>query len=124
MQPAWEEHVRIGRRASPRLRLRVPAQLATLDGPKHVILDDLSETGAQITLPQEQRFSSGLLQWLTYDVFADLIWQEGLSCGLLFEERLTEEVLLETRRQAPGLKDHENRRRKIAEAWTRGGADW
>lgn len=124
MQEPTVEPVSIGRRANPRLRLHVPATLTTLDGTHKVLLDDLSQTGAQITCPHQERFSKGVLSWLQFEVFADVAWQDGSSCGLRFDEPIAEQCLLETRRRASEMVDFKKGLRDIAKKWTEGAPDW
>lgn len=89
-----------------------------------MILDDLSQTGAQITLSDKEVSSSGVLTWLHFEAFADLAWHEGTACGFRFEQPLSEECLLETRSQAPGMLDLQSRLRKMAKNWSEGAPDW
>lgn len=124
MQQDKPEPISVGRREHPRLRLRVPATLTTLDGAKHVILDDLSQTGAQVTVSDASSFSKGFLNWLHFEVFADVAWQDGASCGLRFDEPVSEACLLETRRRAPGMLDLQRQLRSLAKSWTEGAPDW
>lgn len=92
-----------GRRRTPRLRLAIPARLITLDRTFSIVLDDLSERGAKITLPAPHDFVVGVLRWLDFHGFADVRWREGLSVGLEFATPLAESVLEETRLHMPDL---------------------
>ena len=81
----------------------MPARLITLDRTFSVVLDDLSQIGARITLPASHDFVVGVLRWMDYHAFADVRWREGLAVGLEFASPLEAEVLEETRRHAPDL---------------------
>ncbi len=118
------EPLPIGRRSHPRLRLGVPATFITLNGSQQVSLDDLSQTGAQVTVSDVGPFSKGFLKWLDFEVFAQFAWQEGSTYGLRFDQPIDEEWLLETRRRAPGMLDMQKRLRNMARDWSQGAPDW
>lgn len=125
MEQEKAEPLTIGRRKHSRLRLRVPATFTSLHGFQQVVLDDLSQTGAQITFPNNSAFSRGLLKWLEFEVLAHWAWQEGSSCGLRFDEPIGEAWVLETRMRAPGMLDVQKKRlRTLAKNWTEGASDW
>lgn len=92
----------ISRRA-PRLGLGMPARLITLDRTLSVVVEDLSEGGAKITLPVPHDFVVCVLRWMDYHCFADLRWRDGLSAGLQFDKPISAEMLEAARRYAPGL---------------------
>jgi hypothetical protein len=91
------------RRKSPRLRLGIPALLETFDGTVEVDLVDLSQTGAKISLDPVQSVRAGVLRWLRFEVFGDIVWQDGGLRGIVFDEALTREAVLTTRADAPSL---------------------
>lgn len=109
-----------GRRSLARLRLGVPARLITLNGVQDVLLDDLSMSGAQISLSVGEQFSSGILEWLDFDELVDVVWHDGPTCGVKFENNLSKGCILATRDAAPGLLDDEARARSVAKRWTEG----
>jgi len=82
-----------GRRKSPRLRLDMPARLVTLDRTYPVVLENLSEGGARITLPVADVAVVGVLRWMDFHAFADVVWREGLSVGLQFDTPISLEML-------------------------------
>ena len=92
-----------GRRQAPRFRLGMQARLITPDRTFSVVLDDLSERGAKITLPVPHDFVVGVLRWMDFHAFADVRWCEGLSIGLEFAAPLDGAVLEDTRLYAPDL---------------------
>lgn len=87
-----------GRRASPRLRLRLPALLITLDGQGPAVLENISATGARI----HSRFilrqgASCVLRLPGLELFADVAWCAHGRCGLAFEHPLLPGQLLNLR---------------------------
>jgi len=89
---------RCGRRASPRLRLRLPGQLITLDGQGPAVLENISATGARI----QSRFvlnqgASCVLRLPGLELFADVAWCMHGRCGLIFEHPLSQAELLRLR---------------------------
>lgn len=89
---------RCGRRASPRLRLRLPALMITLDGQGPAVLENISATGARI----QSRFalhqgSSCVLRMPGLELFADVAWCAHGRCGLTFEHPLSQAELLRLR---------------------------
>jgi hypothetical protein len=79
-----------GRRAAPRARLFVPAEVLLLQGLEKCLLDDLSQHGARITLGTHMpRPGSGVvLQIEDLDAFGTVIWVNGQRFGLQFEDTL------------------------------------
>jgi hypothetical protein len=94
--------------------------LITLNGVQDVLLDDLSLSGAQITLSQSEQFSSGILEWLDFDELVDVVWHDGSTYGLKFEKRLPKGCILATRDAAPTLLDDQARARSVARQWAEG----
>lgn len=89
-----------GRRCASRLRLMVPASLVTLDGRWKVHLADISQTGARFRLDEGRPISPGseaLISWLGREAFGDVVWCAGGYAGMVFEEQLPLDVLLDTR---------------------------
>ncbi|MEY4239239.1 MAG: hypothetical protein RL339_1840 [Pseudomonadota bacterium] len=87
-----------GRRANPRLRLLLPAELVTLDGQGPAVLENLSATGARIS----SRFvlrqgASCVLRLPGMELFADVAWCAQGRCGLIFEHPLSQAQLLAMR---------------------------
>lgn len=106
-------------RETVRVPLGVPARIIMIGTTLSVVLDDLTIAGARITLAKPCRFQTGVLQWLEYECFADLAWQNGLAVGLRFERPIACQTLVETCRQAPGLLERSSDRSQ-AQAWIQG----
>lgn len=85
-----------GCRRSPRLRLGMRARLMTLERTYPVVLEDLAESGARITLPATDDFVVCVLRWMDYQVFADVAWRDGLDVGLRFDKPISARMLQAT----------------------------
>lgn len=88
-----------GRRRESRLRVRLEAQLITLDGTARTVMADLSRNGARITglLPRLRVKQQAIIQWSQFEAFGVIAWVEGNQCGLEFDEPLPQAVLIKTR---------------------------
>lgn len=91
------------RREKPRLNLGIEAKIMGLDGQQSVVLQDISASGAKVQLAKAEPLSKGILTWLTYEVYADVVWRDGHWCGLKFDNLISNQCLVETRAAAPGL---------------------
>ena len=110
-----------GRRHFERLRLNIPARLTTFDGTFVVVLNNLSRTGAYLTRPRTDPISQGVLEWLGYEVFGDIIWHRLGHCGMQFEAAIDEEWVNRTRALSSNLIRREERAlRSAAREWVSG----
>ena len=111
----------LGRRDHPRLRLGVPARLKTVSAEHSVQIINLSRAGAHIALNSNEQFRSGVLLWLHYDCFAEVVWREMAQLGLKFDRPLPLEWLKETRLWAPTIVRQEViEAHKSAQEWADG----
>jgi hypothetical protein len=101
-QIARIEH-QLCRRQAPRFRLDVPARLITLEKHLDVLLEDLSEMGAKVTLSEPHVFPVCVLKWMDHHAFADVRWMDGRVVGLQFASAISATTLEQTVRYAPGL---------------------
>jgi hypothetical protein len=92
-----------GRRRAQRLRLAIDARLITTWGEYPVRLDNLSETGAHISRPKQDKFGRCVLKWLGFEAWGELVWMRGGYCGIRFEKPLPEDVVAATRAQPARL---------------------
>jgi hypothetical protein len=113
----------LGRRERSRLRVRLLARLTTRTDVFRIILTDLSLTGAQFSVPLEQRAGTdAMLEWGHFEAFGELMWCDGCRCGMRFDEALTTNALIATR----ALNDSEclpsdfELARQAAKAWVGG----
>ena len=101
-QAALVEHW-ICRRQAPRFRVDMSARLITLERHLTVEIDDLSESGARITLPVPHTFGVCVLKWMDFHAFAEVSWMRDLVVGLHFANPISAEALAETCCNAPHL---------------------
>jgi hypothetical protein len=111
----------IHRRQCPRLMLGIDAEIISVEGRQPVVLRDLSETGAKIQLTRKTPMSRGIMRWLRYEVFGEVVWQQDGWCGLLFDRPISPACLFDTRVAAPGLvHDERKEARRYAMAFVAG----
>lgn len=93
-----------------------------LDGNFSCLLDDLSRSGARVSLQQlPTKGSDGILTCSGLDVFCTVVWVRNGQCGLHFAEPLPQEVLLAMRNLLDNYAQHERDRVKgIARDWVTG----
>ena len=82
-----------GRRRWPRHLVGVPARLIVPESTYPVLLDDLSQGGARIALPEPYEFVVCVLRWMDHHAFADVAWRDGLAVGLQFDKPISEELV-------------------------------
>jgi hypothetical protein len=82
-----------GRRRWPRHLVGMPARLIVPESTYRVLIDDLSQGGARITLLEPCEFVVGVLRWMDRHAFADVAWRDGLAVGLQFDKPIPAEVL-------------------------------
>jgi hypothetical protein len=116
--------VKVGRRASPRLRLHVPAELVLTDGRERCLLDDISRTGAQVTVARTVfRGTDAVLRCGELECFGEIVWVHGNHCGLLFDRPLPHEMVLAMRSASHILAEAEaDARQRAAREWVMGSA--
>lgn len=98
-----------GRRASPRVRLYIPAKVTLLHGTENCLLDDLSQAGARVTIAAKlPAVGAGVvLQATGLDVFGTVVWSQGARFGLVFEEPLPLHDVVNVRHVADAFAAHE-----------------
>jgi len=115
----------IGRRAAPRLRISLPAQLIAVEKAHTCILLNVSRTGAQVAILEAMREGEGaILRCGMINHFAIVTRSEFGLNALVFDEPLTDAIVLETRRYHENFEERE-RRALIATArkWATGETD-
>lgn len=107
-----------GRRGSARLRLRLPAELITLDGQGPAILENISATGARVSSQLVLKpGASCILRLGRLELFGDVAWCAQGRLGLMFEEPLAQGQLVALRNLDPADLANE---RAAREDWARG----
>jgi len=117
--------IRVGRRAAPRLRLSLPAQLIAANRVQACILLNLSRTGAQVALLEPLRQGAGaILRCGVINHFAIVTWSDPGRNGLVFDNPLGDAVVLETRRYHETFAERERRAlMEAARRWATGDTD-
>lgn len=99
-----------GRRSAPRLRLSLPAQLIAVEKAHTCILLNLSRTGAQVAILDALREGEGaILRCGVINAFALVTRSEFGLNALMFDEPLTDAIVLETRRYHENFEEREKR---------------
>lgn len=113
----------VGRRASPRLRLHVPAELVLVDGRLRCLLDDISRTGAQLSLPRAVPcHADAVLTCGRIECFGEIVWTGDNHCGIQFDQPLTQAMVIAMRSIGDDLAEAElAERRRAAYEWVAGG---
>ncbi|MBX9662248.1 PilZ domain-containing protein [Novosphingobium sp.] len=98
-----------GRRAAPRVRLCIPARVLLLHGQENCLLDDLSQSGARVTIAAKLPMPGAgvVLTAQGLDVFGNVVWSQGVRFGILFEEPLPLHDVVNLRHFADAHADHE-----------------
>lgn len=110
--------VNSGRRACARLRLRLPAELITLDGQGSAVLENISATGARVSSQFVLRpGASCILRLGRLELFADVAWCAQGRLGLMFEEPLAQGQLVALRNLNPADLPND---RAASQDWARG----
>ncbi len=100
----------IGRRAAPRLRISLPAQLIAIEKAHTCILLNLSRSGAQVAILNAMREGEGaILRCGVINHFAIVTRREFGINALSFDEPLTDAIVLETRRYHENFEQCERR---------------
>jgi hypothetical protein len=115
----------VGRRSAPRLRLSLPAQLIAVDKVHTCILLNLSRTGAQVAILEAIREGEGaILRCGVINHFAIVTRTEFGRNALVFDEPLSDAVVLETRRYHETFEERERRALiETARRWVTGDTD-
>lgn len=66
-----------------------------------VDLVDLSRAGAKVDLEEFEPVRTAVLHWLGFEALGDIAWQKGELLGITFDQTLADEVVWQTREQAP-----------------------
>ncbi len=100
-----------GRRATPRVRLYIPAQVMLLEGLRNCLLDDMSQAGARVTIAAKlPAIGAGVVVRSTgVEVFGNVVWSLGARFGIVFEEPLALHEVVALRHFADDHADEEMR---------------
>jgi len=115
MQPSggYSQYRRAGRRAASRVRLRIPATIILLSGKYACQLDDLSQTGARLTIdPPPPPHASGVLVINGLEAFGEVVWSSMGRAGMAFDEPMPLEQVIAVRHYADSFAEHEQNARE------------
>jgi hypothetical protein len=114
------------RRSASRLRTSLPARLTDVTSSYGVRLEDLSRSGARISVPASKSLHPGefvVLRWAGFERFGEIVWVAGECGGILFDHELDDSELMTTRHMQDNY-SHKNVehliRRKAAREWVSG----
>lgn len=121
MEQKLEQKELVHRRSAARLRLATDANFMGLERRQAITLLDLSQTGARFAFVNPCTEKAGFIQWLGFETFGEIVWQEGLYVGIAFDEPIDHQWLLETRERCQNV-DQARRDQvlKAARAWVAG----
>jgi hypothetical protein len=89
---------RVGRRALPRIPVRIAAEFVLHDAAYTALLTDLSQSGARVHMPQPPSPGlGGVLCWDHHERSCTVLWTAGDTCGVAFDERLPSEDVVRAR---------------------------
>lgn len=88
-----------GRRKSSRLRLGLPGKVVMITGHEPCRLEDLSQTGACVTMTgmSPPIGDEVVLVAQGVEAFGDVVWRRGKRFGVLFERPLSRDELIRLR---------------------------
>ena len=119
------EEAQIGRRVSQRHRLDISARFIGGGDNLRVQMEDISASGACVRLMHPQKLADGRLCWLNFAVYVRVVWNDGIRCGLVFDEPLAEDCLKQTVEFGQlAIKDNSDKFLRLASAWVHGPGDW
>lgn len=77
-----------GRRQAARVRLALPGKVVLLTGYEHCLLNDLSQTGARVTVGEIAPAvgNSAILMVDGVEAFGAVVWRSGGQFGLSFDQ--------------------------------------
>ena len=80
----------IERRAAERLRVLLPGTLILLDGEYDCAIEDISVSGARIIADAAlKKGREGILKCSPLEAFFSVVWTDGKTAGIQFEEEIT-----------------------------------
>lgn len=87
-----------GRRGKARLRTQMAGELLLPYGRSQCLVLDLSQTGAQLELPDPPRAGAdAILYWNGFELFGTVRWAGERQCGVSFDDTLAHDTVLKAR---------------------------
>ena len=110
-----------GRRAHSRLRTTMTARIETVWAHQPALMCDLGQAGARFEVAHPVSTGPCIVKWLDYEAFGDVIWHRDGQCGVLFDELVPAQWLIDTRDREPSLARNLAREtREAARNWVSG----
>lgn len=90
------------------MRLRIPATIILLSGKYPCRLDDLSQTGARLTIDSAPLpGASGVLVVNGIEAFGEVVWNSMGRAGMAFDEPMPLDQVIAVRHFADSFAEHE-----------------
>lgn len=88
-----------GRRQAARVRLALPGKVILITGYEPCLLNDLSQTGACVTVSGTAPpvGHDVVLQVNAIEAFGSVVWRSGSNFGVLFDDRLSKDDVVRLR---------------------------
>jgi len=124
--PACDAPVQIGRRASSRLRLAIPARFVSIYSTQNCILLDISRCGARLALANPvAEDQSGVVEFAHFALFGAIVRAERFAGGganaMAFDDPISEADVIEVRRFAESFEMRERLAlRDMVKRWVAG----
>lgn len=109
----------VGKRASARLRLFLPARITYGDEISRAMLCDLSVDGAMVVTSGLPVDASVTLRWAGFEATGVVQWSDGQISGISFDAPISWEIVLATRQE----QDERGFSARAAELWINGATD-
>lgn len=108
------------RRSASRLRLRLAANVDSINGTQRAVIRDLSQTGAKLLLSEP--ISEGrdvVINWAGYEAFGRTVWVLDSWCGIKFDSPLDPKCMIATRdlQDLRGLTEDQEREWVAQRGW-------
>ena len=116
LTPPGQTGFSAGRRTAARVRLSLPGKVILVTGHDHCQLDDLSQTGACITVggPAPQIGNSVVMMVQGVEGFGSVVWRRNSCFGMMFDEPIAKKDVVLLRAihdHFQSLEIEQNRRR-------------
>lgn len=113
----------IGRRGAARVRLGIPSTLILLDGNYQCVLQDLSQTGARLSVNgyTGRAGQSGVLEMCGHEAFGTVVWARMGMLALHFDEMLAMPTIVKIRHFSESYASYKaDENRRIAREFVQG----
>lgn len=104
--------------------MRLPARVVAFSKTRNAILLDVSGGGAKLLVDGDPPQGEVLVRWGNHEAHGSLCWQRGNQCGITFDHKVPQEVLLATAalNESAALPEGADLVTASAQAWADGSA--